>query len=232
MKKKILIYLFTFSLIFIGFYISSMYKNYNSDLNVLKRIEPTKIESNENEYVIINRFDDDKTSTYKDFSYNIKDKEENTRKENNNDNTLETSKSENNKQSENKVNVTNNQENKGSYSNDEYEILARLIESEAGDEPYSGKVAVGNVVLNRSSKDRKSINDVIFQKNQFDGVQTKYFNQEPHEESKRAAIECLNGKNVVPNDTYYFANLKLCNPDFAKKDTFVIRIGDHWFFKE
>ena len=113
----------------------------------------------------------------------------------------------------------------------ELNLLAKLIESEAGDEPYLGKVAVGNVVLNRCKMNNQSINDVIFAKSQFDGVQTGAFNKEPSQESIKAANEVLSGKTILP-DAYFFCNLKLCEiPDWAKIDTFVVRIGDHWFFR-
>lgn len=116
-------------------------------------------------------------------------------------------------------------------NSDELSLLAHLIESEAGDEPYDGKLAVASVVMNRAAIDKETLNEVIFKKNQFDGVHTNQFKIEPSEDSKRAASEVLNGKNVVP-EAYYFANMKLCDPSFAKVKTFIIRIGDHWFFRK
>lgn len=129
---------------------------------------------------------------------------------------------------------SNNAYNISSSNNDndsDADLLAHLIESEAGDEPYEGKLAVASVVLNRTRMDGESISGVIFSKDQFDGVDTNNFKTSPSNDSIMAAKEVLSGTNVVP-DAYYFADLNLCSPDFAKLNTFVIRIGNHWFFKK
>lgn len=112
---------------------------------------------------------------------------------------------------------------------DEYTLLAHLIESEAGDEPYAGKLGVGSVIINRAKFKGISLKDVIFAKSQFNGVETKWFFTEPCEESKKAAYQSLQGINVIPN-AYYFADLRLCNPEFAHTANFIKRIGNHWFF--
>lgn len=115
---------------------------------------------------------------------------------------------------------------------DNLNLLARLIQSEAGQEPYEGKIAVGNVVLNRARENNQSIENVIYAKNQFDGVKTDNFNRNPNEESINAAKEVLNGKQVIDNDSYYFVNLEMASPSWAKENTFVTRIGEHWFFRK
>ncbi|WP_061311250.1 cell wall hydrolase [Clostridium botulinum] len=142
---------------------------------------------------------------------------------------------EKNKGNENSNNVIENKNinsNKSIYNDsEELDLLSRLIESEAGDEPYEGKLAVASVVMNRCKEDNESMRKVIFKKNQFDGVHTNQFNIDSSNDSRRAAREVLSGKNIVP-EAYYFANLKLCDPSFAKKNNFIIRLGDHWFFKK
>lgn len=121
---------------------------------------------------------------------------------------------------------------KSSENLDELQLLARLIQSEAGQEQYEGKLAVGNVVLNRARENNKSIENVIYEKNQFDGINTSNFYTSPNEESINAAKEVLNGKQVLEDDSYYFVNLKIASPSWAKEKTFVARIGDHWFFRK
>lgn len=116
-------------------------------------------------------------------------------------------------------------------SNNEVELLARLINSEAGSQSMAGKVAVANVVLYRARQNNQSISQVIYSKNQFDGVGTNNFNCQPTCESMEAAIKALNGVTIV-DDGYFYANLNLCNPSWAKEKTFICRIGDHWFFKK
>ena len=57
------------------------------------------------------------------------------------------------------------------------ELLAALIECEAGGEPYEGKLAVGSVVLNRvaSSHFPNSVVGVIYQSGQFSPVASGRF---------------------------------------------------------
>lgn len=116
------------------------------------------------------------------------------------------------------------------YDNKDFNLLSRLIYSEAGNEPYLGKIAVGNVVLYRAKQNNQTIEQVIFSRNQFDGINTNNFNIEPNQESKRAALEVLEGNRII-KDGYFFANLNLCSPGWAKEKTFICRIGDHWFFR-
>lgn len=122
-------------------------------------------------------------------------------------------------------------ESKINYDNKELDLLSRLIYSEAGNEPYMGKVAVGNVVLYRSQQNNQSIEKIIFSRNQFDGVNTGNFNREPDNDSKMAALEVLSGIKAI-EDGYFFANLNLCSPGWAKEKSFICRIGDHWFFRK
>lgn len=140
-----------------------------------------------------------------------------------------------NSSSEKETNTNNNirvtKSSLGSYSNEDVELLARLINSEAGNEPYMGKIAVGNVVLYRAEQNKQSIESVIYSKNQFDGINTDGFHRKPSQESINAAIEVLSGTKVV-DEGYFFANLKLCDPSWAREKTFIGRIGDHWFFKK
>jgi spore germination cell wall hydrolase CwlJ-like protein len=112
---------------------------------------------------------------------------------------------------------------------DDYMLLAHLIESEAGGEPYIGKLAVGSVVMNRARVKSVTIRTIIMQKGQFDGINTENFKRTPSIESEKASMQVLQGVNIVTN-AYYYANLNLCDPSFAKKDNFVIRFGNHWFF--
>ena len=119
----------------------------------------------------------------------------------------------------------------GSNNLDNIQLLARLIQSEAEDEPYQGKLAVGNVVLYRVNEDNTSLKDTILKKGQFDGVNTSNFNIQPSKDSIEAAKEVLNGRKVL-NDGYFFVNLKMASPSWAKSSNFITRIGDHWFFRK
>lgn len=92
----------------------------------------------------------------------------------------------------------------------EVELLARLVYCEAGNQPYLGKLAVANVVVNRQQLNGGTLSKVIYAKGQFDGVRTKYFYRRPNEESYQAAYDVLvNKKRILPLSVVYFANENL-----------------------
>ena len=111
----------------------------------------------------------------------------------------------------------------------ELDLLARLIASEARGEPYEGMVAVGNVVMNRA-KD-SSIDEVIFARHQFSGIVERSFTRTPPGICVRAAMAVLAGESTIPSTVTHYCNLKKCSPRWAKKLKFVKRIGNHWFYE-
>lgn len=114
------------------------------------------------------------------------------------------------KQFEEQVNqnesVQKEAEQRDSYnvSYDDAYLLACLVYSEAGSEPYEGKLATANIVLNRLSSGRygSSISDVINAPGQFSVVRLGTFaaalSSGPNSESVRAANDALAGNNNVP----------------------------------
>ncbi len=121
------------------------------------------------------------------------------------------------------------------YSNDEVYWLAKIISCESEDEPMKGKVAVGNVVLNRveSNEYPNTIYSVIFDKKhgyQFQPVANGSIKKEPVQDAYLAAKLCLEGENVV-GDCMYFLN-----PDRAtsfwipQNKDYYTTIGSHDFY--
>lgn len=98
----------------------------------------------------------------------------------------------------------------GSYTPLEGEayLLAAIIQCEAEGEPYEGKIAVGNVVLNRvhSSRFPNTITGVIYAPKQFSPVASGRLAYRleagVNEECIRAATEVLNGKHIT--DALFF----------------------------
>ena len=101
------------------------------------------------------------------------------------------------------------------FTNIDYEVqegeaylLAAIIQCEAEIEPYVGKIAVGNVVMNRvkSSHFPNTITGVIYQNGQFSPVASGRLAYRleagVNEECARAAYEVLNGKHVI--DALFF----------------------------
>lgn len=116
----------------------------------------------------------------------------------------------------------------------EIKELAMLINSEAEGEPYEGKLAVGQIVLNRAHESGLSIPDIIHAKGQFDGVKTKRF--KITQESLQAAREIMCGRVVLPNDYLYFCNPKTSTDSkwvaYLKSFPNEVRIGNHVFFQK
>ncbi|QEK11877.1 cell wall hydrolase [Crassaminicella thermophila] len=129
------------------------------------------------------------------------------------------------------INTSTNQ-----YSKDLY-WMSRIIHAEAGAEPYKGKVAVGNVILNRvkSSEFPNTVYNVIFDYYkgipQFSPVAEGTIYNTPSEESIQAAKDALNGVRPVGSAEYFFNPDKSAAKWIVQNKTYVTRIGDHVFYK-
>jgi N-acetylmuramoyl-L-alanine amidase len=120
-------------------------------------------------------------------------------------------------------------------SEEELLMLRKIVIAESEGEPYEGKVAVANVVLNRlrSANFPNTIYKVIYQKYQFSPVANGRFDRvKPDEDTIHAVNEALNGRKEVSDDTYYFLSLKLAQ-DLTVHHTrsFSKTIGNHSFYK-
>lgn len=122
-----------------------------------------------------------------------------------------------------------------SYTKDELDLLARLIEAEASGESYTTKVAVGAVVVNRvQSKDWAStITDVIYEKYdkyyQFTPVQNGMIKKAASADSIKAAKEALGGNDPSKNAIYYYDNST--TNEWIKSKTVTVRLGNMIFAK-
>ncbi|WP_455566738.1 cell wall hydrolase [Peribacillus muralis] len=113
----------------------------------------------------------------------------------------------------------------------EVELLARLVEAEAGNESYSGKVAVAEVVLNRvaSGQFPNSIQGVIYQPGQFSPVSNGMINKAAAGDSRQAAQQAINGHR---NDgSLYFYNPAAVTSRWLDTRPTVKTIGNHVFKK-
>ncbi|HHY0839362.1 LysM peptidoglycan-binding domain-containing protein [Bacillus cereus] len=116
----------------------------------------------------------------------------------------------------------------------EVDLLARLVNAEAGGEPYVGKVAVAKVVLNRvdSNGFPNTITDVIYEpiKNgyAFTPVTDGRINQPATYEAKMAVEEALNSKGKN-SDWLYFYNPKTSTDKWITTRQTVAQIGNHLF---
>ena len=121
------------------------------------------------------------------------------------------------------------------YRVDEVYWLARIISAEAGAEPLNGKIAVGNVVLNRVRSEYfpNTIYGVIFDKKfgvQFSPVANGTIYKDPTAESIIAAKICLEGYSLS-SDILYFMNPDIATSSWISNNRPVaFRIGNHVFY--
>ena len=121
------------------------------------------------------------------------------------------------------------------YKSDAVYWLSRIISAEAKGEPLLGKIAVGNVILNRvrSSAFPNTIYGVIFDKKygvQFTPAANGTIYATPTEESVVAAKICLEGY-TVSNGILYFVNpVKAPNSWASKNRAYFGKIGNHAFY--
>jgi len=120
------------------------------------------------------------------------------------------------------------------YDADEVYWLSHIINAEAGDEPFDGKIAVGNVILNRVVSDEfpGSVYDVIFDHKS--GVQfTPTVNGSIYmkignpgcEEAAKLALE---GADVVGDALYFSSAYSSC---WAQRNRpYACQIGTHAFY--
>lgn len=114
---------------------------------------------------------------------------------------------------------------------EELYLLAKIINAEAGNQPYEGMIAVGNVVMNRveSSKFPDTIRKVIYQKGQFSPVANGAINKKPNEASIQAAKDVLTGSRVVDESVVFFYNPEISTSRWIFTRKVVFRVGDHAF---
>ncbi|OCA90549.1 peptidoglycan-binding protein [Bacillus sp. FJAT-27225] len=118
----------------------------------------------------------------------------------------------------------------------EKDLLARLVHAEAKGEPYSGKVAVATVVLNRvASPDfPDTIKDVIHEVANgyyaFSPVQDGSINKPADAEAKRAVNEALAFQGQG-NGSLFFFNPKTAVSKWVFSRETTITIGNHRFAK-
>ena len=117
------------------------------------------------------------------------------------------------------------------YDADVLYWLSRIIHAESGNQPLEGKIAVGNVVMNRVNHPRfpNNIYDVLFQKNQFTPAASGSIYRDPNAESVIAAMLVLDGAQVTPDALFF--NAAGARSYASRTRTYVATIGDHMFYK-
>ena len=121
------------------------------------------------------------------------------------------------------------------YSSDDLYWLSRIISAESGAEPFRGKIAVGNVVMNRvkSPSYPNSIWGVIFDRKhgtQFTPAVTGTIYRAPTAESILAAKACLEGYSISDTALFFLNPRIATNFWIVNTRHFEFSIGNHDFY--
>ena len=116
------------------------------------------------------------------------------------------------------------------YTNDEVNLLAKVISGEARGESYEGQVAVGAVILNRVAHPSfpDTISGVVYQKGAFSCVNDSNWYQPVAASAKRAAQDAMNGWDPSGGAIYYYNPAKTSNAWMRSRKVIKI-IGNHYF---
>lgn len=122
------------------------------------------------------------------------------------------------------------------YADDALLWLSRIISAESQGEPLTGKIAVGNVVLNRVKNPQfpSTIYGVIFDDRwggQFEPVRNGTVYLPPTAESVLAAKLVLDGADVAGNSLYFLAPALTDDHWMMENRPYVMTIGAHWFYE-
>lgn len=115
-------------------------------------------------------------------------------------------------------------------SSEKVNLLARLVNSEARGEPYEGKIAVAEVVLNRmeSPEFPNSMRGVIYQDGQFQVVSNGSIYNSPSETSVEAARQALAGTNHSQGALFFY-NYQIATDRWLDTLPTITVIGQHTF---
>lgn len=125
-------------------------------------------------------------------------------------------------------------------SKEDYEVLLRIVEAEAGCEDIKGRMLVAGVILNRveSRQFPDTVKKVVFQREkgvaQFSPVKDgTYYSVQVSEDTAEAVERVLKGEDLTEG-ALYFASRQYANPErmqwFDTHLTLLFSYGGHEFF--
>lgn len=112
-------------------------------------------------------------------------------------------------------------------SDEERQIVERIVMGESGGESYEGQVLVAQCILNACLKDNIQPSE----------VRTKYgysgWNEEPNESVKKAVSAVFDdGYKVTDESVLYFYAPEVITSNWHETQKFVTEVGGHRFFAE
>ena len=124
-----------------------------------------------------------------------------------------------------------------SYSNQDYEVLKRIVEAEAGICDMQGRILVANVIMNRvkSGEFPDSITDVVYQRSQFSPVLDGSIDTcSVTDKTVEAVNRALSGEDYSQGALYFMNRRRSRSHNvswFDGKLTFLFQHEKHEFFK-
>lgn len=115
------------------------------------------------------------------------------------------------------------------YDPEVLDLLSRIVQVEAGYEPYESQLAVANVVLNRTKAEAfpDTVREVIYAPGQFPPAHNGLLDgAEPGEEAIKAAKAALNGENNVEGALFFY-NPAVTGGEFWYSMNLIAEIGNH-----
>lgn len=122
------------------------------------------------------------------------------------------------------------------YSQQDIDLLARLVQSEAAGEPYTGQVAVAATVLNRIKSPiyPNTISGVVYQVSygyyQYSPVLDGRINQPANKTAYQAVYDALSGLDPS-NGALGFYNPRKTTNQWVRQQIVTAVIGNHIFFR-
>lgn len=118
------------------------------------------------------------------------------------------------------------------YDDDDLYWMSRIISAEAGGESFTGKIAVGSVIMNRiaSPEFPDTVHAVIFDKRygiQFTPAYSGAINNNPSEDCIIAAKIALDGGNTAGNSLYFSCTTHCWA---ARTRPYALKIGNQYFY--
>ena len=101
-------------------------------------------------------------------------------------------------------------------------LIARVVQAEAGTEPFVGKVAVAATILNRAELREMSISDVVFETNQYASPWVGTLDEEVF----RAVDFAIENRDLFPKNMFFFRTHHFHRMAFAED---YAQIGAHYF---
>lgn len=125
--------------------------------------------------------------------------------------------------------------NQKNYTKDDLFWMTKIINAESAGEPIAGKIAVGNVILNRVESEDfpNSIYGVIFDKKygvQFEPIINGSIYNDHTLECIIASKRAFSGENYVGNSLYFLNPSKASNTWIPNNREFLVSISNHDFY--